>query len=142
MNGQSPILVVEDEIADALLLQRAFGRTGLGSGIKVLSDGSEAIDWLLSRPAHRPYPVLIILDLKLRKVDGHKVLERLKETDQIRRIPIVVLTSSSDPRDIAKAYDLGANSYIVKPVRASDLQVIVQDLATYWLGRNTAGVMR
>lgn len=142
MSTQSSVLVVEDEIADALLLQRAFGRTGLGGGIKVLPDGGEAIDWLLSRPAHRPFPALIILDLKLRKVDGHRVIERLKETKEIRRIPIVVLTSSSDPHDIAKAYDLGANSYIVKPVRASELQRIVQDLATYWLGRNTGGLTR
>ena len=142
MSAQSSVLVVEDEIADALLLQRAFGRTGIGGGIKVVPDGGEAIDWLLARPANRPLPALIILDLKLRKVDGHRVIEKLKETEDIRRIPIVVLTSSSDPKDIALAYDLGANSYIVKPVRASDLQLIVKDLATYWLSRNQGGISR
>jgi len=135
------IVLVEDERADVLLLQRALRRGGLTNPLRVLSDGEKALDYLLAR-AHlaaredEALPALILLDLKLPRLDGLSVLRRLKQVEIVRRVPVVVLTSSARPQDIRQAYDLGANSYLVKPPRFSDLCDLTDRVKGYWLDTN------
>ena len=134
------VLIVEDEPADAALLKRAFTKIDPGLHIDLVSDGQDALD--LFEDAENPgdiresYPACILLDLKLRKLDGWAVLSRIKGSPEHKPLPIVVLTSSSDPKDVARAYELGANSYLVKPVKASDLKVTAGVIHDYWLMKN------
>src|SRR5439155_8245780 len=107
------ILLVEDNPNDAELTQRALKKTNLDVGLTIARDGAEALEYLLS---NRPKPKVIFLDLKLPKIDGIEVLRRLRADDRTRAVPVVVLTSSQEERDIKECYKLGANSYVVKPV--------------------------
>ena len=127
------ILLVEDNPNDAELTQRALKKTNLEAKILVVRDGAEALEVLLS---NRPKPKVIFLDLKLPKIDGIEVLRRTRGDDSARSIPVVVLTSSQDERDIAQCYQLGVNSYVVKPVEFDKFYKVVGDLATYWLVLN------
>lgn len=133
-------MIVEDEAADATLLKRAFSKLLQELEIDVAEDGGDALDILIAKNQAEvgdiSYPTCVLLDLKLRRLDGHEVLKRLKENDQTRSLPIIVFTSSSDPNDVRKAYDLGANSYVVKPVRASEMQDVAKSICEYWLGTN------
>jgi len=137
---QHNFLVVEDESADALLLRRALERKADNVAVEIVDDGNKALSHLRSAKTGQagsvPMPSCIILDLKLRTVDGFSVLTEVKQDDQTRRIPVVVLTSSSDQNDVRHAYDLGANSYIVKPVEFSDLSHIAEKIVSYWGGTN------
>jgi len=135
-------LVVEDEAADALLLRRALERKSDFVAVDIVNDGSEALNHLQSAKARdiKPggLPSCIILDLKLRTVDGFAVLSEVKSDEKMKRIPVIILTSSSDQNDVRQAYDLGANSYIVKPVEFSDLSNIAEKIVSYWGGTNFA----
>jgi two-component system, response regulator len=126
------ILLVEDNPRDAELTLRAFRKANLANSILVAHDGVEALDLVHSRlGADRPR--VILLDLKLPKLDGLEVLRRLKSDEHTRSIPVVVVTSSNQDPDIKTAYDLGANSYVVKPVDFESFMRTMSQLGFYWL---------
>ena len=130
------ILLVEDNPADAELTIRALREHSLANRVRVVRDGAEALASLFgdgseARAAHLPR--LILLDLKLPKVSGLEVLERIRSADRTRFIPVVVLTSSAEDPDVHTAYELGANGYVVKPVDFSRFEEAVKDLSFYWL---------
>jgi CheY-like chemotaxis protein len=129
------ILLVEDDHNDVLLIKRAFQKVKIANPIIVLNDGEQAISYLAGREPYieRPLPVLILLDLKLPRKSGHEVLEWLRQQQTLKRLPVVVLTASSESSDINRAYDLGANSYLVKPVTFGSLVEMVKTLNLYWM---------
>jgi two-component system, response regulator len=127
------ILLVEDNPNDAELTMRALKRANVDAHLIIARDGAEALEVLIS---DRPKPKVIFLDLKLPKVDGIEVLRQVRMDDRTRAIPVVVLTSSQEERDITECYKLGANSYVVKPVEFDKFYRAVGDLATYWLMLN------
>src|SRR5215468_11884851 len=127
------ILLVEDNPNDAELTQRALKKSDLGARLAIARDGAEALDYLLG---NRPRPKVVFLDLKLPKIDGIEVLRRMRTDDRTRAIPVVVLTSSQEERDITECYKLGANSYVVKPVEFDKFYKAVGELAIYWLVLN------
>jgi CheY-like chemotaxis protein len=127
------ILLVEDNPNDAELTMRALKKTNLAVRLSVARDGAEALEYLLGT---RPKPKVIFLDLKLPKIDGVEVLRRARADERTRSIPVVVLTSSQEERDISECYKLGVNSYVVKPVEFDKFYEAVADLATYWLVLN------
>lgn len=132
------ILLVEDNPDDVLLIKRAFKKAGLNHSLQVASHGEEALDYLAGggdfadRELH-PFPALMLLDLQLPRRSGHEVLEWLRSRHELRRLPVVVLTSSREPKDINRAYELGANSYHVKPVSFDALLEMVRVLERYWM---------
>ena len=132
------ILLVEDDPNDVLLIRRAFRKSDVVNPIQVVGDGEEAIAYLSGRGPYAdreryPLPVLLLLDLKLPRKSGFEVLEWLRQQPGLKRLPVAVLTSSAETPDINRAYDLGANSYLVKPVRFEGLLRMVQTLNLYWL---------
>jgi two-component system, response regulator len=127
------ILMVEDNPDDEELTRLAFEEAHIANELVVVRDGSEAISFLLEAPPRRDPPQLILLDLKLPKVGGLEVLERLRAEPRTRLIPIVILTSSSEEEDIISSYLRGANSYVRKPVEFHQFLVVVQQLGLYWL---------
>ncbi|MBI4796792.1 MAG: response regulator [Deltaproteobacteria bacterium] len=140
MNNLDPveIVLIEDNPHDAELALRALKKHGLANKVQLLQDGAEALDFMLGTDAsgqrninHRPKVVL--LDLKLPKVDGLEVLRRLKADAHTRSIPVVVMTSSQEEQDIVESYRLGVNSYIVKPVDFDKFAQSVADMGFYWL---------
>ena len=141
MNGLEtlPLLLVEDNPRDAELTLRAFRKNNLANNVLVAHDGVEALEIVFSRTgADRPR--VILLDLKLPKLDGLEVLRRLKSDERTRAIPVVVVTSSNQDPDIKTAYDLGANSYVVKPVDFEAFMKTMSDLGFYWLMVNQVTV--
>jgi two-component system, response regulator len=139
MDGQSAeILLVEDNPNDVKLTLHAFKTANLANTIHVARDGVEALDFVFGAEAATDQkalkrPRVILLDLKLPKVDGHEVLRRIKSDPRTCGIPVVVLTSSSEERDVMRTYDVGANSYIVKPVDFEQFTESVRDIGKYWL---------
>ncbi|HEV8411192.1 MAG TPA: response regulator [Gemmatimonadaceae bacterium] len=139
--ANQPILLVEDEENDVMLLQRAFRRAGMVNPLQVVRHGDDAVAYLegtgefADRVKH-PLPVLVLLDLKLPRRTGLEVLEWVKERPGLKKIPIVVLTSSKNDSDVDRAYELGANSYLVKPVSFETLLELVKSLELYWLVLN------
>ncbi len=129
------ILLVEDDHNDVLLIKRAFQKVNIANPIVVLTDGEQAISYLAGREPYvgRALPMLVLLDLKLPRKSGHEVLEWLRQQQTLKRLPVVVLTASSESSDINRAYDLGANSYLVKPVTFDALVEMVRTLNLYWL---------
>src|SRR5215468_3377987 len=127
------ILLVEDNPNDAELTQRALKKSEIGAQLTIARDGAEALEYLSS---DKSKPKVIFLDLKLPKIDGIEVLRRVREDDRTRAIPVIVLTSSQEERDINECYRLGANSYVVKPVEFDKFYKAVGDLAIYWLVLN------
>ncbi|HYU08037.1 MAG TPA: response regulator [Gemmatimonadales bacterium] len=125
------ILLVEDNPNDAELTLRALKQRNLANQVFVCRDGAEALDFFATGSS--PVPKVVLLDLKLPKVDGLEVLRRLKGEARTKSIPVVVLTSSGEEPDIEKAYELGANSYIVKPVDFEAFARAVSDVGLYWL---------
>lgn len=126
------ILLVEDDENDILLIRRAFQKANVINPLVVVRDGEEAVAYLADLDG-RPVPEVILLDLKLPRRDGFEVLEWLRAQPGLRRLPVVILTSSSQMPDIQRAYDLGANSYLVKPVSFDGLLEMVRTLGFYWL---------
>jgi CheY-like chemotaxis protein len=132
------ILLVEDNPSDVGLTRRAFVKCAIKNPLVVAEGGQDALDYLFATGAHSErradaLPVLILLDLKLPGIDGLEVLRRVRADSRTRRIPVVILTSSSEERDIATGYDLGTNSYIRKPVDFQQFSEVVRQLGLYWL---------
>jgi CheY-like chemotaxis protein len=141
-SSQCNILLVEDEPNDVFLIQRAFRKANLLNPIHAVSDGEQALAYLMGQNEYAdrtqyPLPVLILLDLKLPRKTGLEVLAWLRaQGGTLKRVPVVVLTSSKQSADINKAYDLGANSYLVKPVAFEGLLQMVKALDLYWMIMN------
>jgi CheY-like chemotaxis protein len=136
------ILLVEDNDAHVKLILRAFKEDRLANPVHVVSDGEQALDYLYRRgdyqdPAKSPRPDMILLDLKLPKIDGLEVLKTVKEDVKLKDIPVIVLTSSTDQRDVHEAYRHYVNSYIAKPVDFDKFRQVVQELDYYWTIFNT-----
>ncbi len=132
------LLLVEDDPQDLAMTLRALKKANLANHIHVARDGAEALQFIFCQGPHaarkiQAPPKLILLDLKLPKVDGREVLERIKSDPRTRTIPVVVLTSSKEQNDIFESYNLGVNSYIVKPVNFEGFLAAVQNLGMYWL---------
>ena len=127
-----PILLVEDNPVDLDLTLRAFAKRKLTNTVNVARDGAEALSWIPRWEAGEPCPALILLDLKLPKVDGLEVLRQLKTHPTLRAIPVVVLTTSSEDIDMQQAYLLGTNSYIVKPVDFDKFIEVAAQVELYW----------
>ncbi|WP_109488799.1 response regulator [Occallatibacter savannae] len=131
---QRCILLVEDDPDHELLTIRALKKANIANDIHVARDGSEAVETLFGPDALKPQ--VILLDLKLPKLDGLEVLRRIRETDSTRTLPVVVLTSSDEERDVVRSYQLGVNSYIRKPVNFTDFAEATRQLGMYWLVLN------
>lgn len=127
-----PILLVEDNPVDVDLTLRAFARHKFANPVHVARDGEEALAWIPRWEAGEPLPAVILLDLKLPRVDGLAVLRQLKAHPRLNVIPVVVLTSSSESSDMQTAYQLGANSYIVKPVNFDKFMEVAAQIELYW----------
>lgn len=137
MRRNNIILLVEDNADDEALTLRALHKHRLGNDVVVTRDGEEALEFLFGtgRYAARDMsqrPQVVLLDLKLPKIDGLEVLRRLRADERTRLLPVVVLTSSNEQRDIIQAYDLGTNSYVRKPVNFNDFVEAVGQLGLYW----------
>ena len=141
MTRTRTILLVEDNPDDVELTLRAFEKSRLGNDIVVARDGSEALDYLFGTGIHAErspssMPEIVLLDLKLPKVDGLEVLKRIRADERTRRLPVVVLTSSKEERDVLRSYDLGANSFVRKPVDFVEFVEAARQLGLYWLVLN------
>lgn len=136
------IVLVEDNANDEELTLRAFRKSNISNRVVVLRDGAEALDYFFSRGryAERPTEVaqVVLLDLKLPKIDGLEVLRALRADDRTRLIPIVILTASAEDQDLVRGYGLGANSYVRKPVDFTQFVEAVRQLGLYWLVINQA----
>ena len=137
------ILLVEDNPDDELLAIRALKKNKIMNEVVVARDGAEALDYLFGTGAYAGrdtsvMPQVILLDLKLPKINGHEVLKRLRDDDRTKLLPVVVLTSSKEERDLNESYRLGANSYIRKPVDFSQFSEAIRQLGLYWLVLNEA----
>ena len=131
-----PILLVEDNPVDLDLTLRAFARHKLANPVNVARDGEEALAWIPRWESGEPWPVVVLLDLKLPRVEGLAVLRQIKEHPDLQAIPVVVLTSSREARDVKAAYQFGANSYIVKPVDFDKFMELVAQIELYWCAIN------
>ncbi len=131
-----PILLVEDDPRDLELTLLALGKSNLANEVVTARDGAEALDYLHRRGAYagRPpgNPALVLLDVKLPKLDGIEVLERMRADADLRTIPVVMLTTSSEEQDILRSYEFGANAYVVKPVAFAEFVAAVQALGVFW----------
>ncbi len=141
MDDSLELLLVEDSPYDAELAIRALAGHRLDKHLVHVRDGQEALDFLMGSGAHkgrdvRRTPKVILLDLKLPKVDGIEVLRRIRSEKSLRQIPVVMLTSSPERRDVEAAYRLGVNSYVVKPVEIESFLEVISNLGLYWLVRN------
>jgi two-component system, response regulator len=137
------ILLVEDNPSDVDLTKRALSKNHVANELVVVEDGQEALDFLFGSGAYagrelQQMPTLILLDIKLPKVDGLEVLKKIRGDPRTRRLPVVILTSSSEEQDIGASYDLGVNSYIRKPVDFLQFAQAIQHLDLYWLVLNEA----
>ena len=143
MNKPAHILLVEDNRMDVELTLDAFHEAKLLNTIHVASNGQEALDYLFGRGQYAdrnafPMPNLVLLDLKLPGIDGFEVLRQVKSTPILKRLPVVILTSSKEEGDRALSYDQGANSYLVKPVSFDGFLGVVRQIEGYWLSLNVA----
>ena len=136
MKSIRPILLAEDSPADAEMAIDALREANLANPIVHVEDGVEALDYLLRRAnfADRPEgdPAVLMLDIKMPRMDGLEVLQRMREDDSLRRIPVVMLTSSREESDLARSWDMGVNAYVVKPVDAEQFFLAVKTLGRFW----------
>ena len=141
MNGNRDILLIEDNPDDVELTRIAFAEAGSAQRLTVVSDGAEALDYLFARGAHAgrtatDLPAVVLLDLNLPKVNGREVLQAIRANPATRSLPVVVLTTSAEPFDVDAVYELGANSYIQKPVEFERFVEAVRQIGLYWLSLN------
>ena len=141
MRRTETILVAEDDIDDAFFLQRAFQKAGVSTSLQFVKDGQEAIDYLdgegdFTDRAAYPTPDLLLLDLKMPRINGFQVLEWVRQQPALKRLPVIIFSSSDEGKDINHAYDLGANSYLLKPHSSEDLIKVAQKLKMYWVESN------
>jgi len=141
MSTTPVILLVEDNADDELLTVRAFKKSNVANQIVVVRDGVEALDWLFGRGDHATrdtslQPQVVLLDLKLPRMDGLEVLKNLRADKRTAILPVVVLTSSKEDEDVIRSYELGANSYVRKPVEFERFVEAVKNLGVYWLVLN------
>jgi two-component system, response regulator len=135
--AEKKILLVEDNPKDVELTRRALTRANIANVLVVASDGVEAIEYLLGNStAPAELPVVVLLDLKLPRIDGLEVLRRIRNEQRTKTLPVVILTSSNEEKDIVGSYNLGANSYIRKPVKFNDFADAIKQLGLYWLVLN------
>jgi CheY-like chemotaxis protein len=133
MSTANLILLVEDNVDDEELTLRALRKAQVPNQVVVARDGAEAVDFLFDKDLQ---PQVVLLDLNLPKLDGHEVLRRIRAHESTRHLPVVVLTSSKEDIDIARSYQLGANSYVRKPVDFKQFIDTLNTLSTYWLSLN------
>ncbi len=141
MQTNQHILLAEDDSNDVLLIQRAFQKAGLQTALKVVRHGEEAIDYLSGRGdfanrARYPLPFLLLLDLKMPGTDGFEVLQWVRAEPELKRLLVIVLTSSNLQADVDRAYELGANSYLVKPVEFDQMANMILRFEAYWTELN------
>jgi CheY-like chemotaxis protein len=141
MSRAAHILLVEDRRLDVELTLDAFREADLHNTVQVAWTGEQALDYLFGRGAYEdrdahPLPDLVLLDLKLPGIDGHEVLRQIKGTPVLRRVPVVVLTSSREERDRMQCYDGGVNSFLVKPIDFDGFMDVVREVDAYWLNLN------
>jgi CheY-like chemotaxis protein len=141
MRESHVILIVEDNATDVMLIRRALAKSNIANPVHVVADGDRAVDYLSGHEDYGdrtqfPLPALVLLDLKLPRRSGLEVLEWVRRQDGLRRLPVVMLTSSRQLHDVNRAYDLGANSYLVKPVEFTELQEMLGAINTYWIDWN------
>lgn len=130
------ILLVEDNPSDVDLTRRAFEKAHIVNPLVVVEDGQEALDYLFGEGARDSLPALTLLDLKLPRISGLEVLQRIRGNPHTRRMPVVILTSSREESDLAASYDLGVNSYVRKPVDFEQFREAIGQLGLYWLVLN------
>ena len=135
------ILLAEDEPSDADLCMRALQRKKVTNRIVWVKDGAEALDFLFARGPYASRtgtdrPRLLLLDIKMPKIDGFEVLRQIRADERLATMPVVIMTSSSEERDIAQGYHLGVNSYVAKPVDFASFQQAVEDVGLYWMVLN------
>ena len=140
-NQPGTILLIEDDAADASLLIRAFKKSGVTNPIRHLKDGEDALAYFegigeLADRGKNPLPILILLDLKLPRMSGLELLQWMRPRKHLRRIPLVILTAERDPSFREAAYDLGANSYLIKSPKQDDVLRLVELIQQYWIGLN------
>ncbi len=135
MKTEAEIILIEDNESDADLVMRSLKKNNLANAVRHLHDGQEALDYIFGSDENSMLtpPKLILLDLKMPKVGGLEVLARLKSDENTKAIPVVILTSSKEDPDLQKCYQLGANSYVVKPVVFVDFIKAIANLGLYWL---------
>ena len=138
MKQEYEILIVEDNPADAELMLRSLKKNKLSNNLTLLEDGEQALDFIFCREKYKDKTssisrMVIFLDLKLPKVNGLEILKQIKSNEKTRKIPVIIVTSSKEDPDITAAYDLGANSYVVKPVNYEDFVKTINQLGLYWL---------
>jgi two-component system response regulator len=143
----SDVLLVEDNPDDIELTKRAFQKNNITNKLVIAHDGVETLDYLFGRGKYKGrdisnVPKFILLDLKMPKVDGLQVLKQIREQEITRYIPVIILTSSQDKKDILNGYELGANSYIIKPIDFVQFHQVVQQIASYWLVLNEQPIKR
>ena len=141
MNNGMEILLIEDSPEDLEITLRALRKSDLANKVRVVRDGEEALECLFSTGRYAEQTVcsnirLILLDLKLPKVDGTEILQRCKSNPRTKNIPVVVLTSSREERDLTNTYNLGVNSYVVKPLDYSQFTEAIRQVSLYWMGLN------
>ncbi|MCP4131335.1 MAG: response regulator [bacterium] len=142
MNRERPILLVEDDANDRELIIESLKEKQLSSPLDVVCDGEEALDYLnksgsfINRDSENP--AVVLLDIKMPKVDGFEVLEKIRKNDSLKLVPVVILTSSREYQDIIRSYNLGANAYVAKPVKFDDFFRVVTELGIFWTTMNIA----
>jgi CheY-like chemotaxis protein len=132
-----PILLVDDRSVDIDLTRRAFAKRKLLNPIEVARDGEQALAYFDRWEAGEPLPICILLDLRMPKINGLEVLRRLKSHPRFSSIPVIVLTTSKEDRDVEEAYKLGCNSYIIKPVEFEKFMEVASNIEVYWCALNT-----
>ncbi len=138
MATENMVLLIEDSASDAEMTINALSENNLANKVLHLKDGAAALDYLFAEGSYADrnitdVPKLILLDLKMPKVNGLEVLQRIREDERLKRIPVVILTSSKEDPDIKRCYDLGVNSYVVKPLEFEEFRKAISSLGLYWM---------